>query len=141
MVPLHFVTLMTVVRAMDYYRQLKDSHRRTYNCLMAHAILSLVMLIVAIQGLASYLDSPMKERHHLFLRLSPLLVVLLSFFGIFLYLLPGLCDPESQTDRRIPFQAFLYFLSSFMTISIMCVNAQLLPQMNAYLIFFPFIAA
>ena len=69
----------------------------------------------------------------------PLFTVLLSSFGIFLYLLPGMCDPENNTDRRAPFLILSYFVIIFLFCIMVNINESILSEINGYVLYFPFI--
>ncbi len=50
-----------------------------------------------------------------------------------------MCDPETNTERRIPFLILSYFIMTLLFSIILNLNEQVVPQMNGYLVFFPYI--
>jgi hypothetical protein len=116
--PLYIVIITLGIKVYQHYLKLKDSpHFNMYKLLTAHLIFAIFCLFLAIHGLTTYLDLKYQSLLSLFLRLMPLYLILVSSFCIFLYILPGMLDPEIQADRRVPFTIFLYFITAFVTVA------------------------
>lgn len=75
-----------------------------------------------------------------FIRFIPLYVVVISTFSIFLYLLPGLCDPEINQTKRLPFLMLNYFILAILGILYFSINGfNIIQQANGFILFFPLI--
>ncbi len=74
-----------------------------------------------------------------FLRFLPLYIVLLTTFGIFLYLLPGMSDPEISTTKRIPFLILNYFIVLIISLGSLNLNGlEILENgSSGFIVFFP----
>ena len=135
------MVLIVFVWMYKLFKDLKETHTTEFHFMCFHLVASLIMLSAFFFMLSGYLDTPLSKRHQLYLRFLPLFTVLFASFGIFLYLLPGMCDPETNTDKRIPLLILAYFIITFLFCFIINLNESVLPHMNGYIIFFPFILA
>lgn len=75
-----------------------------------HLIFSTLCLYLTIFDMGRILNHQVTTSLQCFLHLIPLYIVLLTSFGIFLYLLPGMCDPEIHSSRKLPFLVLFYFV-------------------------------
>ena len=71
----------------------------------------------------------------------PLYGVLLIFSSVFIYLLPGLCDPENHTEKRIPFLILSYLLMILAFMVLLNINEKILSDIDGYIIFSPLLFA
>ena len=97
--------------------------------------------IVGIVFVALYMDMLKKDRSLLFLRMLPFYGVLLIISSVFIYLLPGLCDPENETERRIPFLILSYLLMILAFMVLLNVNEKILDSIDGYILFSPILFA
>ena len=105
------------------YKLLKQTHKTIYDRLTTHLVTCAVLLSVFLLALANYLTYySMIEINGRLFRFSPLYGVILSTFGIFLYMLPGLSDPEINTSKRVPFLAFNYFVFTILWLNFFSFN-------------------
>lgn len=138
--PLSYFIKVIATKAYFYISPLKDSHKQAYQFLVTLLVIEAILLIVFAELFASYLDQPFRYENKLALYMIPLELILLSTFVLFVYLLPGLCDPENNVDRRCPFLIMLYYLTAFALVIIVSINESVLTQMNGLLLFFPVFA-
>ena len=121
--PLQCLTFLVALKVHETYKLLKQTHKIIYDRLTTHLVICTVLLGVFLSALANYLTYySMIEIDGRLTRFSPLYVVIFSTFGIFLYLLPGLSDPEINTSKRVPFLAFNYFLFSILWLNFFSFN-------------------
>jgi hypothetical protein len=62
-------------------------------------------------------------------------------FSIFIFILPGISDPENFTERRVPFFIVTYFAVTFLFLIYVNINRQLSYTVNGYITMFPFLFA
>ena len=74
-------------------------------------------------------------------KVLPFFVVIFNVAAIFIYLLPGLCDPENDTERRFPFLVLTYIFMFLGELIIVCINERILDTINGYILFSPLFVA
>lgn len=77
----------------------------------------------------------------LFIKMLPLYGVILIVSSVFIYLLPGFCDPENNTEKRIPFLILSYLLMTLAFMVLLNINEKVLSQINGYLLYAPILGA
>lgn len=116
LMPWHIFNLVGACSVYLYLRQLEESHPSTFKILVSYLSMVTALLEIFIYFFALHMNQSLLERDHsttLFLILLPIYAVIILSFGIFLYLLPGMCDPENDTERRVPFLIVSYFIVVF----------------------------
>ena len=120
--PLSYFIKVIATESYFYFSPLRKSHKTAFRFFLVLLIVEALLLIVFVTLLATYLDHPEKYKGYLSLIFIPLLVILLSTFALYLYLLPGMLDPETNMDRRHPFLAMIYYLTAFALIIMLSIN-------------------
>lgn len=117
------MVFLTAYKIHEVYLLLKSSHKDVYDKLYSHLATCTVLLSVFLICLANYLNYyPIIDFYGRLLRFSPLYIVIFSTFAIFLYLLPGLSDPEINTTKRLPFLGLNYFIFFILWLNYICLN-------------------
>jgi hypothetical protein len=113
LIPWHLIDIVGACSIYMYLSQLEESHPKTFKILISYLALTIALLEIFIYFFALHMNIPSSERtlgSSLFLTLIPVYAVIILSFGVFLYLLPGMCDPENETERRVPFLIVSYFI-------------------------------
>lgn len=92
-------------------------HQRLYHLLTLHLICTVACLYLFQFNFASY--QPLTD--NLTLLLIPLYLILISYLAIFLYFLPGLCDPENE-DFCMAYLSLNYLMAAFITLLFINLN-------------------
>lgn len=122
---------------IDYFTPLRDGFKSVFNGIRFVLCFSTVMMIVYISLLGEYLEKVQygQQKYSLPVVIMPFLLALGSMVGLFIYLLPGMYDPENGLDRRIPFLFMLYFLAFASTSIFLSLNETEIPKANGLLIY------
>lgn len=137
-IPVYIIALCISIIIYNFYCSLRSSHEKIFLRLRSHLLISVLLLFIFIYEFSFYLERHEESRLKLFLALLPLYIVFLSVFGLFLYLLPGMCDPELNNSRKMPFLILLYFIICLLGIVFVNVNGMsILYKASGYIIFYP----
>ncbi|CDW73653.1 UNKNOWN [Stylonychia lemnae] len=138
--PLQAFTFLFAFQLFNWYESLKRTHETIYRRLNMHLIMTVVMLSIFYLLLADCLNFTHISVIGRLIRFIPVYIVALSTFSIFMYLLPGLCDPEINRTKRLPFLMMNYFVVSILTIVYFNINGfQIIQKSNGIIMFFPLI--
>jgi len=84
----------------------------------SHLVVCIALLMVFYWNIGDYLNNPASIKFMgRVIRFVPLYLVWILSFWMFLYLLPGLCDPEVSSTKRMPFMTFNYMIMAVLTIA------------------------
>ena len=136
--PLYILMATTGFSIHKAYALIISSHTAFYNRLLTHLLSSIICLAIFVFQLCTYLDDYYLASLRLFLVFLPLYLVLISTFGIFLYLLPGMCDPEINPSTRVPFLILNYMIIALLSILWLNLNGiSVLESSDGFTVFYP----
>jgi hypothetical protein len=121
--------------------QLQDSHPKFFGYLKIQLVFSTLLTLAGIIFIDIYLDTPAQFRQNLWIKTLPFFLVIFNVAAIFIYLLPGLCDPENETERRVPFLVLTYIFMILAELVILCINERIIDTMNGYILYSPLFIA
>ena len=101
--------------------------------------MNVIFLCFFFIGLADCLNHSYLSLISRTIRFTPIYASLVSSFSIFLYLLPGLCDPELNDTKRLPFVTLHHFIFALLIVMFFNFNGlELLNQgSNGLVLLFP----
>jgi hypothetical protein len=122
-----------------FFKSLEMSYPEIYNGIRLGLLTTGLFLVIFTSLMAAYLNqSKFKQTNiKLYQVMMPLFVALISSFGIFLFLLPGMYDPENGIEKRVPFLVMLYYISVTVTLVFIAVNSDFLLITPGSLLFGP----
>ena len=122
-------------------KDLKDSHPIAFYNFTGITAACGIIAVGFFLLCGNYLDTPITQRGRFVFVMIPLYIVLAILLGTFLYLLPGICDPENGTDKRLPFLVLLHFIAIFGFLILCNINENIMGSLNAWIVVFPLIFA
>ena len=137
LLPSMFLLKFLTFYIYSYIRGLEDGHPRFYRYLRMQLFFAFILSYSGVIFVDLYLDTPVNQRNLLFVKMLPFYGVLLIVSSIFIYLLPGLCDPENHTEKRVPFLILSYLLMLLAFMVIININEKILSSINGYLLYSP----
>lgn len=100
-----------------YYETLRESHTVIHNRLFIHLICSWVLLVIFFLMYAYWRE--IKYGDKTWVVLLPAEIFFISLICMFMYMLPGLLDPENLIDRRVLFYFIMYTVAALI-VSVTC---------------------
>lgn len=141
LIPFYLFLSLLSLQIYHYISGLREAHPRFFRYLRLQLFFCYVLSIAGTVFMGMYVDQPPKDRNMLFIKMLPLYGVLLIVASVFIYLLPGLCDPENHTEKRIPFLMLSYLLMILAFMVLLCINEKILSDIDGYIIFLPLLSA
>lgn len=140
-VPFCLLLILISYQLYLYIYDVQESHPRFYKYLRLQLFFCFILFLAGIAFVGMYLDLPPSERDMLFIKMLPLYGVILIISSVFIYLLPGFCDPENNTEKRIPFLILSYLLMTLAFMVLLNINEKILLSINGYLLYAPILCA
>ena len=100
---------------------------------------TLVALFITL--FAVYLDADPLTRGSLFYYFLPLYAAELQIILVFMFLLPGLCDPEAFPNKKPLFLMVTYYIAQFQFFVMVNSNEDYLTEVDSFIMFFPLMFA
>lgn len=135
--PLYLVELLAFYSALKYLTPLASSYLRVYRALRSALLVALFFGLIFLSTGSYYLDQKEEKNNKVTIAAVavPYFVSLLTLVAIFVYLLPGLYDPENNIEKRVPFLIMLHFLNFFVSAAFITLNEAYLKHSNGILIY------
>mmetsp|Transcript_38116 Transcript_38116/g.27699 ORF Transcript_38116/g.27699 Transcript_38116/m.27699 type:complete len:212 (+) Transcript_38116:639-1274(+) len=123
-----------------YYHTLRESHRTIHNRLLVHLVVSWITLMATLFMFTIWKENRMDDGF--WIVFLPLEIFIISALSMFLYMLPGLLDPENLIERRYLFYFAMYMIAFLIiSVTVSFINDTKTIQNNSTLIWIPLICS
>lgn len=122
-IPMYLLTTGICYLIFKRYQNLRDTNYTVYKRLAFHLLFCMLCLYLTFYFIGRIMNHQVTSQLSIFFHLIPLYMVLILTFGIYLYLLPGMCDLEFNITRKVPFLTLLYFIMITCSLIYFSINA------------------